>query len=267
MSGVDDNGASFVHDFELFQLCVAAYGRDRTLAFARVIGAAVAALLEAGREMATAPFRGKQMTELELSEANEFAMAAWREIPRLVGNVMIERARRDIWFEQELLRGDVTMAVGFVDLVGSTEWTASLAPARHAGAIAGFEHTATTIATRHGCRVVKFIGDEAMIVGGDPAAVAEVAARLCAAVTLDTDLPAARGAVGSGLVTPRSGDYFGEIVIVVSRATKHAPAGGIVVTADVAACLDPAAWRIGVAHTVALRGIADDVRLVEAILA
>ncbi len=125
---------------------------------------------------------------------------------------------------------------------------------------------ATHFASRHGCRVVKFIGDEAMLVGTDPSGVAEAAARLCAAVARDEVLPSARGAVGYGIVSPRGGDYFGEVVNFVARATKEAPNDGLVATREVAAQLDPARWIVGAPRPVSLRGVPEDLELFDVAL-
>lgn len=255
--------ATYVDDVALFALAVATYGRERTFGFVRVIGAAVSALMEGGRELAWAPLQDRAMTELEVALANETAMQMWTVLPELLRHLMIERAGRDMWFEEQLRRGAVSMGVAFVDLVGSTEWTARLSASAHAAALSRFESEATRLASRHGCRVVKFIGDEAMLVGADAVGVAEAAASLCAAVASDPDLPAARGAAGWGNVTPRGGDYFGEIVNVVARASKESQAGAIVVTADVAERLDASRWRIGVPRLVDLRGVPAKVELVD----
>jgi class 3 adenylate cyclase len=62
-------------------------------------------------------------------------------------------------------------------------------------------------------------------------------------------------------MTARDGDYFGPIVNVVARASKVAAAGGIVVTAEVAHLLDPAAWSTEPAGSQELRGVGDSVPL------
>ena len=67
-------------------------------------------------------------------------------------------------------------------------------------ALAGFESAAWDIASAHGGRVVKLIGDEAMFLAPTGAAGARIALELCRAVAADDALPEAGGAVGYGTV-------------------------------------------------------------------
>jgi adenylate cyclase len=87
--------------------------------------------------------------------------------------------------------------VAFVDLVDSTAWTAAARPQDHNEALLAFERLAWEGAVSHGGRLIKLIGDEAMIVSPDPATAARIASELCQKATAHPLLPAARGAVGS----------------------------------------------------------------------
>ena len=114
------------------------------------------------------------------------------------------------------------------------------------------------IATDQGARLVKLIGDEAMVVADDPAALCGVASEICRMARTDPVLPDARGAVGYGSVTARDGDYFGSLVNEVARASKFAePPGGIVVTTEVAPSLDPETWSIDPIGAQELRGVGE----------
>jgi adenylate cyclase len=174
---------------------------------------------------------------------------------------MIERTSRDLWFEVAIMEGDLTIGVAFVDLVDSTAWTASRSAADAAAALLHFEHAAVELATARGARVVKFVGDEVMVVAADPAAVAAVAVDLCRAAANDPQLPAARGAVGSGSVAPRGGDYYGEVVNLVSRATKVAAPHHVVATREVVDALDPSRWQVSALPPVRLRSIPGETEL------
>ena len=129
------------------------------------------------------------------------------------------------------------IALGFVDLVGSTAWAEGLSLRDQSLALSGFESTAWSSAVLAGGRVVKMIGDEVFFVAPSVDAACRIALDVCAAVAVDPLLPAARGAVGYGLVTPREGDYFGPLVNLVSRLVKVAEPGAVVVTADAATAL------------------------------
>jgi adenylate cyclase len=113
--------------------------------------------------------------------------------------------------------------------------------------------------------LVKLIGDEAMLVSDEPASLCSAAIAVCEMAHADAGLPDARGAVGYGLATARDGDYFGPVVNVVARAAKLAEPGGIVVTADVARSLDPAAWSIDAIGPQRLRGVSETVHLNRAV--
>jgi len=254
---------SFLGDIALIQVGSAMFGWERALGFTRVVGAAVSALAEAGRELTWAPTRETALTEREIALASEAAIQTWALIPELIRHLMNERMARDAWFREDLRRGEVSMGVAFVDLVGSTEWTARLTPDEHKQSLGRFENDAARLAGRYGCRVVKFIGDEAMLVGADPHAVVRAAAHLSASATIDNDLPDARGAVAAGVVTPRAGDYFGEVVNIAARASKLAKPGTIVVTAALAGELDTSNLEVGAPQSVELRGVNGPVDLVE----
>jgi adenylate cyclase len=101
-----------------------------------------------------------------------------------------------------------------------------------------FEAAAWDLATGHGGRLVKLVGDEAMLVATTAAEAVEIALGLCGVVAADPVLDGARGAVAWGPVLQRSGDYFGPIVNLAARATKAAAEGAVVVTPEVAGQLD-----------------------------
>jgi class 3 adenylate cyclase len=253
----------FVDDVVAFQFAASTYGEERAFAFWRVLGAVTAAVVDAGRELSWGGRRDVPMTELEVAKANHGDTTAAHYLPEIFRHLFSERATRDIWIEEDLRHGSVTMAIGFVDLVGSTQWTAALTSEDHAAALNRFEDLAVRAASRHGARVVKFLGDAAMVVGREADAVTGAAAELCAAVGIDDVLPAARGAVGYGRVTMRGGDYFGDVVNVVARATKEASGDALVATVDAAAALDPSRWKLGEPRPVSLRGTDVPVELVD----
>ena len=91
-----------------------------------------------------------------------------------------------------------------LDLVGSTAWARTLSLKDYALALSRFESAAWDIATEHGGRVVKLIGDEAMIVSASAESTSRIALALCAAVADDADhCPGRAGVLGFGAVTAR----------------------------------------------------------------
>jgi adenylate cyclase len=258
-----------------FEAGAALFGEAPTLSFTRVMGAAVARVADAAVSLFLAegmPTLGDEAGELARARAGEDGTATFIDVtPRVMSNLLREHMtlaiRRSV--TERTLEVDeraVTVGLGFVDLVGSTPWASGLTLKAHALALAGFETAAWDIASAHGGRVVKLIGDEAMFMAPTGADAARIALELCDAVAEDPALPDARGAAGYGTVGSRDGDYFGPLVNLVARAVKVADPGSVVVTETVAAALGdsgPSGRQVEIVELSAqtLRGIDEPVRL------
>ena len=129
------------------------------------------------------------------------------------------------------------VALGFVDLVGSTAWAQTLDLREQSLALTRFESAAWSSAVLAGGRVVKTIGDEVFFAAPTAPAACRIGLDVCRAAADDPVLPPARGAVGIGPVTPREGDYYGPLVNLLSRLVKAADPGDLVVTETAAAAL------------------------------
>jgi len=257
-----------IDDVKTFVLGSELYGREEGLAFVRVLGWAAARIMEAARAL----FGGSiermgdgVTTELQIAKANELAIVAWTQVQSVMRHLLAEHPLRNVGFAEALMRGELRVAVAFVDLVSSTAWAESIDPAVHAEALRRFEMKSSTLAADEGARLVKLIGDEVMVVADAPAALCRVAIAICRMASADPDLPDARGAVGYGMVTARDGDYFGSVVNVVARASKAAGPNEVVVTADVARFLDPESWCTESIGSHDLRGVGETVHLSRAI--
>jgi adenylate cyclase len=254
--------AHAVEDAAAFELGMSLFGEEATLAFTRVMGASVARVVDAAISLfygeVSPTLRGA--TELERARTNERAGTVFAVLPTLIAHLLEQYFRLNSAAASST-RADVagqtaTVGIGFVDLVGSTAWAAHLSLKDHALALARFESAAWDIATAHGGRVVKLIGDEAMIVAASAETVCRIALALCGAVGAEPSLPEARAAVGFGDVTARGGDYVGPLVNLVARAVKAAAAGTVVVTAEVRHRLAPRSpWELVDIGSHALRGL------------
>jgi adenylate cyclase len=129
------------------------------------------------------------------------------------------------------------MSVGFVDLASSTELGAALFGAELARAISDFNTVANDVATSHGARVVKTLGDEVMICALDAAPLCRAAQELVAYCAAHETLGTARGAVATGDVLEQEGDCYGPVVNRAARFTAAAPDGEVVVDEDTAAAV------------------------------
>ncbi|PUA83155.1 adenylate/guanylate cyclase domain-containing protein [Nocardioides currus] len=122
-----------------------------------------------------------------------------------------------------------TTAVCFVDIVGYTTRSRSLAQDELIDWIERFEQAATIAVVDHGGRVIKTIGDEILFTVDDPVAAAEIALDLTErGLDEDDDFPAVRAGIAYGAVVARLGDVFGPTVNVASRLTSIARPGTVV---------------------------------------
>ncbi len=239
---VDDTSllpAHVVEDAAAFEVGMDLFGEEATLAFTRVMGASMARIVDAAISLfygEVSPTVPTDATELERARINERAGTVFAVLPSVMIH-LLEQFFRLNSVRAASTRGGAagqtaTVAIGFVDLVGSTSWAEHLTLKDHALAIGRFESAAWDIATSHDGRVVKLIGDEAMIVAATAETACRIALDLCAAVAADPTLPGARAGVGFGEVTARGGDYVGPLVNLVARSVKVAAEGTVVVTAD-----------------------------------
>jgi len=129
------------------------------------------------------------------------------------------------------------MSVGFVDLASSTELGAALFGVDLARAISDFNTVANDVATSHGARVVKTIGDEVMLCALDAAPLCRAALELVAYCAAHETFGTARGAVTSGDVLEQEGDCYGPVVNRAARFTAAALDGEVVVDDETAAVL------------------------------
>jgi adenylate cyclase len=144
-----------------------------------------------------------------------------------VGWVLLYAFRRRL--EEELRRRTTleageqpTLAVGFVDLVEFARTSGSMPTDDLGRLLSRFEGLASDIITEAGGRVVKLIGDEAMLVFPTAQGAAQGAIELVDACAVG-DLPSARAGLSLGPVLARRGDYFGRAVNLASRIVDVAP--------------------------------------------
>jgi adenylate cyclase len=158
----------------------------------------------------------------------------------------------------EVLVNELTYAIGFVDVVDSTVMAGKLTGTEVASALRDFDRIAAEAATRHEVRLVKLIGDGAMLAARDVAHVIEVAAVVLSAVGDHAVLKAAKAGVTLGPVAAHDGDYFGQVVNLAARACSVADAGEVLLDAEAANALP---GRTAPAGDYDLKGFAEPVPL------
>jgi adenylate cyclase len=124
---------------------------------------------------------------------------------------------------------DLRLSIAFLDLVGFTAWSRELPTDQLARAVNEFEEAASDRITDGGGRVIKMIGDAVMYATSDPAAAASAALDLRDFVDAHPVLTRVRGAITSGAVLSRDGDYFGPTVNRAARIVKLAEPGQVLI--------------------------------------
>jgi adenylate cyclase len=236
---------------------------------ARLMGMTMSQLAAANRRLIADAFMREGDTEYDV--AKRFAAAAEAFMP-LIGETLSyvlrlhlrEQIRHDAFGLAELSAGRAAAAddvtVCFADMVDFTQLGETLPP-EALGAVTGRlgELAASVVAPP--VRLVKMIGDAAMIVGPEPAPVVEAALNLVEAAREEGDeFPLLRAGVASGRALPRAGDWYGRPVNLASRITGIARPGSVLAAEEVRDALaDSYDWSY--AGERRLKGIDDRVKL------
>jgi adenylate cyclase len=128
--------------------------------------------------------------------------------------------------------GSTDVTVAFADLVGFTRLGEHL-EVSEIGDLSGRLTEIATSIVESPVRLVKMIGDAAMIVAPEPAPVVETALKLVEAVEADENLPSLRAGVAGGEGIARAGDWYGRPVNLASRITNFAKEDSVVANEQV----------------------------------
>ena len=163
-------------------------------------------------------------------------------------------------FTAVTLTADVEATFGFVDLAGFTALTEAHGDRAAVSLLDRFEEIARACLGDDD-RIVKMIGDAAMLAFADPAAAVTATTALYAAALGEPGFPVPRAGLHHGSAVERDGDYIGAAVNLAARVAAQAHGGQVLATRRVAA----AARDLGVAVTdlgpFVLRNVADSVDL------
>lgn len=127
------------------------------------------------------------------------------------------------------LPGSREVAICFADLVGFTRLGEEVPP-EELGHLAARLEALATDAAEPPVRLVKTIGDAAMLASAEPGPLLEAALRLLDAADAEgADFPQLRAGAALGDALPRAGDWFGRPVNLASRITSVARPGALLV--------------------------------------
>ena len=147
---------------------------------------------------------------------------------------MREQIREGVVTQAELQTGQVAgsqpVTVGFVDIVGFTRLGEDVAPEDVGTVVRSFER-AVADAVEAPVKLVKTIGDAAMLVAPEPAPVVDAVVSLVE--RSHEEAPLLRGGVACGQGLPRSGDWYGRPVNLAARLTSFARRGSVVTSKEV----------------------------------
>lgn len=152
------------------------------------------------------------------------------------------------------------VAVAFADLVGFTRLGEELPPEEFGRITGRFAELAAEVASGP-VRLVKLIGDAAMLTAADAADLAAATLRLVDLVDEEGEgFPAVRAGLSSGEVVQRAGDLYGSPVNRASRITGVARPGSLLVSAEIAERLE-GEFKLSDAGSKRLKGIDGSVKV------
>lgn len=235
----------------------------------RVLGEGMARLSAAiGQRFAQTflqPGQGEDQVAAQFAGMAEGMTAAFEPVLAAAFRAQVlDSVRRAMISHEELAAGQVAgeweVAVCFADLVGFTRLGAELETQTLGDVVGTFSELAGKVAEPP-VRLVKTIGDAAMLVAREPAAMVEAALALAEAVEA-ADLPAVRAGIAWGPTIPRSGDFFGHAVNLASRVTGIARPGSVLCMKEIHDAAPDFDWSFAGRHR--LKGIGDAVPLYRA---
>jgi adenylate cyclase len=225
---------------------------------ATVSAAFAGSFLEAGDSEDALAMRFAMLAERLMPALSPVLVAAFSaHLRESVGRGMIGRAQ----LESGRLGDAVEVAVGFADLVGFTRLGGEIEVTELGGVASRLAHLAAEAAVPP-VRLVKTIGDAAMFVSPEPAALIEAALSLLEAAS-DAELPSLRVGLAFGQAVQHTGDFYGNAVNLASRVTGIARPDSVLCTQEIRdAAPDQFDWSRAGAFR--LKGVAGHVPLYRA---
>jgi adenylate cyclase len=237
---------------------------------ARVIGMSMARLSEATQGLIGEVYLQAGDTERDIGFryaeiARILTPALGHTMQYVFGQHLRETIKQAVISDAELesgrLPGSSEIAVAFADLVGFTKLGERL-EVGEIGEVSGKLVEIATDVVEAPVRLVKMIGDAAMLVSQDPAALLDATVRVVELVEESDDLPALRAGAAFGEALGRAGDWYGRPVNLASRITGHARADSVLITTELADAVgEDAGFRFSRAGRRHFKGIKGEIEL------
>ncbi len=233
MAGEEDVEAARV----LARVVQAGLPPDGLLDMARISGQWLPALAQTVVRMVAEAFLHPGDSELDVAlryraVAEELRPLLGQTLEHHLTQHLQQAIRSEVFSRSRVAAGGASgaeqVAVAFADLSGFTR-LGSRVPPDEVGRVAGRLAALTAATVAPPVRPVKYLGDAAMLVSPDPAALLDSLLRLGAAVEAEVEaLPRLHAGAAFGPAVPRAGDWFGHTVNLASRIAEVARAGTVV---------------------------------------
>jgi adenylate cyclase len=225
---------------------------------ATTAAAFVQSFLEPGDSERDVALRFAELAEELTPALHPVLIAAYRaHLREAVRRGVISQAER----ESGTLADAQEMTICFADLVGFTRLGGAVAAAE-LGSVAGKLSQLAAEVSEPPVRLVKTIGDAAMLVSAEPEPLVAAALALLDAAE-EAELPTLRAGVALGPALLRAGDFYGHSVNLASRVTGIARPGSVLCTEEVRdAAPDEFDWSFAGKHR--LKGVSKPVALYRA---
>lgn len=196
-----------------------------------------------------------EVVDLIVDEAEFLLPVTQRLIARDHKEALLRLLDTDVVAAASRSEDTITLAVGFVDLVGFTRLSATVDPSAVGGVLGGFEDAVHQAAEDvDDVLVVKFIGDAAMLVSGEVDRIVDVCLRVVDEPFVAGDEVERRAGVSHGGVEIRDGDYVGTPVNTAARLTDLARPSTVVVDGGARPSLGDD-WDVSVLPKRTLKGL------------
>jgi adenylate cyclase len=223
--------ADFTAALRMKRLQEAGIPTDKLLAVTRQVGSSAARIAQAHRDVVATdlidPGADEYEAAIALRDAAEELMPLGEEaVSYALRSHFVDQMRNDViaaadpgWFGQVKA---TEVSVCFADLVGFTRM-GERSEIERVGTVAKLLESVAIDVTNPEVRLVKLIGDAAMLVSENGAALFDAALRFIeTGQEAGEDLPALRVGVARGFAIPQAGDWFGHPVNLASRITEAA---------------------------------------------
>lgn len=239
------------------------------LEIARLLGMTMSQLAAANRSLIADAVLGTVENESEV--AKRFADAARTFMPEIGKSLsyvlelhLREQIRHDALGEAELATGRLESAqevtVCFADMVGFTQLGESLAPDELGGVTGRLTELVAEVVAPP-VRLVKMIGDAAMLVGPEPRPVLDAGLALVESAEREGEgFPLLRAGLACGEALSRAGDWYGRPVNLASRITTRARPGSVLTSEELHDALEDC-YRWSFAGARRLKGIHGEAKL------